>query len=267
LSGLLRIIYMLLAIPLRSMGVTAGVYLTGTANVENESSLKQTFIWAIVPQVVTELMVYLSPPAQYSSLIASYLWFTIVSCIHGYRRNETWAKLPQLRTRKSFCLRLSYQTLAYLLFLFLFCSNFYHNLEFTTRDQNKVKLKDAIHNLRQSPEWHKFWETLRQVYNETRKEGWQKTYSQFINSVDIDGRDRALHTLGLKDGSRSRSGRDGGSKQPSLTLSEIKHARNKLALQYHPDKQKDKSEEERRMAEQKFRDIQGAYEILEKLYS
>lgn len=46
------------------------------------------------------------------------------------------------------------------------------------------------------------------------------------------------------------------------TDDEIKKAYRKLAIQYHPDRQQDKSEEERVAAEEKFKEIAEAYEVL-----
>jgi DnaJ-class molecular chaperone len=43
---------------------------------------------------------------------------------------------------------------------------------------------------------------------------------------------------------------------------EIKKAYKKLALKYHPDKQNDKSDEEKKIAESKFKELAEAYDML-----
>jgi len=43
---------------------------------------------------------------------------------------------------------------------------------------------------------------------------------------------------------------------------DIRKARNTLALQYHPDKNSDKEQEELKKAEEKFKELQAAYKLL-----
>ena len=51
---------------------------------------------------------------------------------------------------------------------------------------------------------------------------------------------------------------------PGASASEIKEAYRKLAAQYHPDKVSHLGEEFRLLAEQRFREIQAAYDALSK---
>ena len=47
---------------------------------------------------------------------------------------------------------------------------------------------------------------------------------------------------------------------PSASEDEIKKAYRKLSRKYHPDSNMDKSEAEKKMAEEKFKEVQSAYE-------
>ena len=48
----------------------------------------------------------------------------------------------------------------------------------------------------------------------------------------------------------------------SATEDEIKKAYRKAAIKYHPDRQTGKSDAEKKEAEEKFKDISHAYEVL-----
>lgn len=50
--------------------------------------------------------------------------------------------------------------------------------------------------------------------------------------------------------------------KPGCSQEEIKKAYKKLAIKYHPDKQNDKSSEEKAIAEAKFKEIAEAYDML-----
>jgi DnaJ-class molecular chaperone len=49
---------------------------------------------------------------------------------------------------------------------------------------------------------------------------------------------------------------------PNSNKEEIKKAYKKLAIKYHPDKQNDKNDEEKAIAESKFKEIAEAYDML-----
>lgn len=50
--------------------------------------------------------------------------------------------------------------------------------------------------------------------------------------------------------------------KPGCSQEEIKKAYKKMAIKYHPDKQNDKSSEEKAIAEAKFKEIAEAYDML-----
>ncbi|MBR6947767.1 MAG: DnaJ domain-containing protein, partial [Muribaculaceae bacterium] len=48
----------------------------------------------------------------------------------------------------------------------------------------------------------------------------------------------------------------------NATADDLKKAYRKLAIQYHPDKQQGKSDEEKKAAEEKFKEAAEAYNVL-----
>ena len=50
--------------------------------------------------------------------------------------------------------------------------------------------------------------------------------------------------------------------QKNASESEIKKAYRKLAAKYHPDRQQNKSDKEKKEAEEKFKEVTRAYEVL-----
>lgn len=50
--------------------------------------------------------------------------------------------------------------------------------------------------------------------------------------------------------------------QPNCSKDEVKKAYKKLAIKYHPDKQNNSSPEEKKLAEEKFKKIAEAYDII-----
>ena len=50
--------------------------------------------------------------------------------------------------------------------------------------------------------------------------------------------------------------------QKNATDDELKKAYRKLAIKYHPDRQQGKSDEEKKAAEEKFKEAAEAYDVL-----
>lgn len=80
--------------------------------------------------------------------------------------------------------------------------------------------------------------------------GWYETWKQIVDSIDADGEQNAYKVLGV---------------DPTTTQSEITSIWRKMSREFHPDKVKD--EKLQRAAQEKFMEIQQAYEILSKIKS
>jgi hypothetical protein len=97
-------------------------------------------------------------------------------------------------------------------------------------------------------DWFKSWYDSFKYGHQWYKEHHYNGYSTSSNHNSMR-RSEALKVLGL---------------EANATTKEIKRAYHKLAMKHHPDKNLDKSPEDRKAAEEKMKIINAAYEILEK---
>ena len=84
------------------------------------------------------------------------------------------------------------------------------------------------------------------LYEEGQKNGWDNFYEEFVKALDPRGEKNAYRVLGITE---------------DATQEEIKRRYKKLAVKWHPDRNPNNKEE----AQQKFMEIQEAYEILSQI--
>lgn len=135
-----------------------------------------------------------------------------------------------------------YLTLIFVLFASLLCFNCTVESEGET-----VKCRDALRRFFTSPLWQDIVASLRQIRESIQEHGWEHISETVILLMDPTGELHALTVLGINKGA---------------TDDEIKRAYRNLAREHHPDKNKDKSQEERDAAEIKFMEVQEAYSVL-----
>lgn len=120
--------------------------------------------------------------------------------------------------------------------------------------EDKILLKDAFINMLKSPVFQEFWSVIEQI-NARGYDGWADMFNHLLKQLDADGSDRAFDLFGLDPS------------DASVTMSEVKAARKKLVLKYHPDKlSKKATDAEKKEYEEKFLEVQEAYEIMEKYF-
>ena len=124
-------------------------------------------------------------------------------------------------------------------------SYLYFNCEIETEDGEKIKLRDAIVNMLNSPAWREFADAMGILFQRLRHHGFADTFRTFIDLADVEGEQRSLEILGLEKGA---------------TEAQVKRAYKKLVVRYHPDKNKEEGTAER------FMEIQKAYETLGKIF-
>ena len=137
---------------------------------------------------------------------------------------------------------------AVIIYLSLWCCYFYFNGKITDADGDEVPVHEAIKNFIKSPWWTDIKQTFYDTYQFAQHNGWYETWKQVIDTMDTDGEQNAYKVLGVS---------------PTASQTEITTVWRKLSREHHPDKVKD--ETLRRAAQERFMEIQQAYEVLSKI--
>ncbi|KAG5680456.1 hypothetical protein PVAND_009964 [Polypedilum vanderplanki] len=141
-------------------------------------------------------------------------------------------------------------TTCIMLYLSVWSAYFIFNGKITDSEGDEVPVHEAIKNFLKSPWWTDLKQTFEETWRFAKHHGWYETWKQIIDSIDIDGEQNAYKVLGVN---------------PTSTQSEITRAWRKLSLEFHPDKVKDVKLQ--RAAQEKFMEIQQAYEVISKIKS
>lgn len=159
--------------------------------------------------------------------------------------SKQWrVEAPKKKSKKARAVPL---VLAVIVYLALLSSYFYFNGKVTDADGNEVPIQEAIQNFLNSPWWTDLKDTWDETIRFAKHNGWAETWKQIVDQLDVGGEQNAYKVLGLS---------------MTATQSEVKAKWRKMSLENHPDKIKDDSL--RKAAEQRFMEIQQAYEVLSK---
>ncbi|XP_001608046.1 dnaJ homolog subfamily C member 22 [Nasonia vitripennis] len=161
---------------------------------------------------------------------------------------DTFSKEWRLRRRqkRSKSRRLALFLVFALVYGGLWASYFYFNATLTDSEGEEIKLSEAIKHFLTSPIWLDLKASLEDTWTQTKHQGFWATWRQVIDLTDPRGEINAYRVLGLSQ---------------TASQSEVTHRWRALSREHHPDKVKG-SEEERRQAQERFLEIQQAYEIL-----
>jgi len=162
--------------------------------------------------------------------------------------SKEWRRTP--REKKSFCKRVSILILCGTIYIGLWCSYFYFNGTVTDSNGDEVPISEALHHFFTSPWWTDLKNSLYETYLYAQQHGWYEIWKQIIDLSDVQGEQNAYKVLNVS---------------PTASQSEITSAWRKLSRENHPDKVKDP--ELSRAAQERFMEIQQAYEILSKIKS
>lgn len=192
--------------------------------------------------------------AAYASYPIRY-WFydediwMLVMIIVSASAFDYWSKQWRLERprRRGFFKRAFCICMAVSVYSSLWLSYLYFNGKIKDEDGDEVPVHEAIRNFLMSPWWTDLKQTIRDTWHFAQHNGWKETWRQIVEQMDMDGEQNAYKVLGVS---------------PTASQAEIKAVYKKLSLEYHPDKAKD--EQQKKIVQEKFMEIQQAYEILSK---
>jgi len=172
-------------------------------------------------------------------------WCSIVSVVIFHLFGRKWRRTPYpFRSKKK---RFAQLTSASIAFSLVFCSFLYFNATIKTNNNEEIKLRDAVGNFLKSPMFQDIKTNTYKIYNDTWHEGPTKAFGNMIDLLDPTGRKHARKVLDLP---------------KNATQEEIKTRVRELSKKYHPDKQLSETEEGKKNAELRFREVQEASDVL-----
>lgn len=212
---------------LNPLGAAFGVWLVGNIG-RWEGSIKHPIIGC-----------YITLPLYYYGINAG----SLTTLIGAYFFRRRWSKFD--RDGCSVLKRALVLGACGALYASMWSSYFYYNAE-VVHNGDRIKLRDAVGNFIKSPLVQEFRRNLAAHWQHLLQHGFWSTWTRLVDSLDPFGEKNALKVLGLQQGA---------------TQEEIKARYRELSKQWHPDKNKDNKEE----AQEKFVEVQQAYENLSKI--
>jgi len=210
---------------LNPLGAAIGVWVVGNIG-RWEGSIKGPLLGC-----------YLTVPLYYFGINAG----SLCTLAGAYCFRRKWRKIEDDRT--STCKSVTVMVLAGLLYASMWGSYFYFNAE-VNHNGDRIKMRDAVGNFLKSPLVQEFQRNVREHWNHMLEHGFMSAWTNLVDSLDPFGEKNSLKVLGLEAGA---------------TQEQIKSRYRELSKQWHPDKVRGEGKEE---AQQKFLDIQAAYENL-----
>lgn len=212
----------------------------GVHVVANEKPCRASFYWPLVGALCgIPWLIYDSGSIHYSSILAA---------IFVNWKGVQWN--PEVGNNRPFCRRFLCLVFCCLLYSTMWGVAIYQTASITTKDGEEIPLREAIPNFFNSPAWAEMKESLKQLYKFYQVHGFERLWEEFVEKLDPAGEAHAYKVLNIKE---------------NATEKQIKTSYRKLAKEWHPDKHADPSKKAE--AQEKFMEIQRAYEILSKIQS
>lgn len=209
----------------------------GVWTVGNIGHEKGTLAWPL-------FAAYITYPVRYY-IHDETVWLTIMVVAASWAFDswsKKWRRIPSRH-------RMLKRTLVFgacaCLYLSMWCSYIYFRGTITDSDGEEIPIYEALHHFTTSPWWLDVQQCLHDTYQYAQHHGWYEVWKQIIELSDPHGEQNAYKVLGVG---------------PDSTQQEITSTWRRLSRENHPDKIKDESQ--RRAAQERFMEIQQAYEIL-----
>ncbi|XP_056636506.1 dnaJ homolog subfamily C member 22 [Diorhabda sublineata] len=173
-------------------------------------------------------------------------WLSIMVFCSGLafdQFSKEWRRTP--KKKRSFARRVTVLFLCAVVYCALWSSYFYFNGKITDSNGDEIPVHEALHHFFTSPWWTDLKQSLHDIYVYAQHHGWYEIWRQIIDLSDPQGEQNAYKVLGVG---------------PTSSQSEITLRWRALSREFHPDKVKDPQKQKE--AQEKFMDIQQAYEIL-----
>ena len=161
------------------------------SNIDNNTQC--SYFWCLLGACIPLPVIFFSSKLD-AFITYSCLSSVAVAHVYGTRSRQS-TQNPSARTHSMImndtCRAWLCLSAANLLMVALFMSALYHNCYVTTRDGVKVPLKDAFHNMLESPAWAEFRRTIRHLFHCLIHHGLHKFVYELRIVLDPEGENSA----------------------------------------------------------------------------
>lgn len=144
---------------------------------------------------------YVTYPIRYVIYDESYwLTFTLVASALAFDYfSKDFDRQP--RKRRSLKKRCFYLSIGICIYLSVWVAFFYFNGKISDGEGEEIPVHEALHNFFASSWWTDLKQTLSDIYTYAQHHGWYEIYKQIIESLDVDGEQKAYKVtlLNLKE--------------------------------------------------------------------
>lgn len=171
-------------------------------------------------------------------------------CLQRERWNRKMTQRRPATRRRCRCCKFCFRIFLLWTLAILFWTPILHKVYYMPMNYEGETLtpQEMFANVLESDGWREFGSLCEQLWAQIENRGWNDLLNEILKEMDVGGDDRAASVLGVD------------LNDESLTESQLRKVRNKLALKYHPDRCLGMTPDEQKVAEEKYRQIQEAYE-------